>query len=129
MPTGWSGAQSCWIRPEGNFFKLAFEDWDMHLVIESQAESQSFRGDNDLFPPGTSLEEAWGSDFGDAPVVVRFQGARATGVLVDPCAVPESGISSPLAPGSITDWVRNPAELNDFFPDDSLSSNIFRFVI
>jgi len=134
-PDGWSGAQSCWIRPTGNFFRLAFEDdvgglgWDMRLLIVGQANPQSYRGDNDLLPPGTSLEQAFGVSFGTAPVLVRFQGARASGVLIDPCSVPETGVASPLAAGSLTDWVSHPQELNDFFGDESLTPNIFRFVI
>ena len=134
-PDGWSGAQSCWIRPSGNFFRLAFEDdvgglgWDMSLLIDGQTNPQSYRGDNDLFPPGTTLEQVFGAAFGTAPVLVRFQGARASGVLIDPCAVPETGVSSPLALGSLTDWVSHPQELNDFFGDESLTPNLFRFVI
>ncbi len=133
-PSGFSGAQSCWIRPSGNFFQLLFAEddaepgWDMRLLVAGQAEPQSFRGTNDVFP-GMTLEQVFGSDLGDAPVVVRFQGARATGTLIDPCSVPETGVSSPLAPGSLTDWVRHTAELNDFHGDTSLTPNIYRFVI
>lgn len=133
-PSSWSGAQSCWIRPEGNFFRIEFlEDgtepgWDLALRITGFAEPQSFRGENDLFP-GQTLEEVWGNDFGSAPVVVRFQGARATGSLVDPCAVVETGNSSPLRPGSITEWLRHPSELNDYFTEDALAPNLFRFVV
>jgi hypothetical protein len=133
-PSGWSGAQSCWIRPTGSFFRLLFEDdagqlgWDMRLRIAGQSNPQSFRGPNDL-GLGMTLEEAFGSDFGTSPVVVRFQGARAVSVLVDACSVPETGPSSPLAAASLTDWVRHPEQLNTFHPDDSLSPNIFRFVV
>ena len=35
----------------------------------------------------------------------------------------------PLAPGSLTDWVRHPSELSNFFNDPALTPNIFRFVI
>jgi len=134
LPSGFSGAQSCWVRPSGNFFRLIFAEddtepgWDMHLRIAGQANPQSFRGANDLFP-GMTLEEAYGTDLGGAPVVVRFQGARAVRTLIDPCSVPEIGAASPLTPGSLTGWVSHPAELNDYFGDDSLTPNIFRFVV
>jgi hypothetical protein len=146
-PSSWSGAQSCWIRPSGNFFKLAFADdadvpcepghsgaepgWDMRLRITGQANPQSFRGANDI--SGMTLEQLFGVDFGTSPVIVRFQGARATGTLTDPCVVPDTG--GPIAAASLTEWVCHPALLNDFHRDeqgnvdDSLSPNIFRFVI
>ncbi len=133
--SGFSGAQSCWFRPSGNFFQLLFAQdgalpgWDMRLRIMGQAQPQSFRDMNDVFP-GQTLESVFGSDFGAAPVVVRFQGARAVGTLIDPCAVPETGVASPLAVGSLTSWLRHPGELNDFFGDnEALTPNIFRFVI
>lgn len=134
-PSGWSGAQSCWIRPTGNFFRLIFSEdavgapgWDMRLRIAGQANPQSFRGENDI-TPGLSLEQSFGTEFGTAPVIVRFQGARALGTLVDPCSVPEFGSSSPLSAPSLTDWLPHPAELNDFHTDESLSPNLFRFVV
>jgi hypothetical protein len=133
-PSGLSGAQSCWIRPSGNFFQLDFmEDgaepgWDLLLRIRDQAQAQSFRGPNDVIP-GMTLEEAFGSDLGSAPVVVRFQGARAVRRLTDPCSVVETGSTSPLLPGSLTDWVRHPSELNDFHGRGDLTPNVFRFVI
>jgi hypothetical protein len=146
-PSSWSGAQSCWIRPAGNFFKLVFADdanvpcepghtgdvpgWDMRLRITGQVEPQSFRGPNDV--SGMPLEQLFGADLGTAPVIVRFQGARATGTLTDPCVVPDTG--GPIATASLTEWVCHPALLNDFHRDeqgnvdDSRSPNIFRFVI
>jgi len=133
-PSGMSGAQSCWIRPTGNFFRLDFEadgtepGWDLRLRITGQAEPQSFRGENDLFP-GQTLEALWGSEIGGAPIVVRFQGARATGNLLDPCAVLETGVESPLKAGSLSGWVDHPAELSDFHGEESLTPNIFRFLV
>jgi hypothetical protein len=142
-PSGFSGAQSCWIRPTGNFFRLLFKDdagvpceeghvgaelgWDMRLRITGQAQPQSYRGTNDL--GGIPLEELFGAELGTSPVIVRFQGARAVGVLTDPCAVPEIGASSPISAASITEWVCHPALLNDFHPEESLAPNMFRFLI
>ncbi len=142
-PSGWSGAQSCWIRPSGNFFQLIFQDdanvpcepghvgaepgWDMHLRIAGQPLPQSFRGANLL--SSMTLEQLFGADFGTSPVVVRFQGARAVGLLTDPCAVPETGGSSPISAASVTDWVCHPALLNDFHAEESLAPNMFRFLI
>lgn len=133
-PSSQNGAQSCWVRPSGNFFRLDFaqdsEDqlgWDMSLRIKGQASPQSYRGTNDVSP--MTLEELFGTEFGSAPLVVRFQGARATDVLVDACAVPESGVQSPIAPNSLTEWLHHPGELNGHFADASLSSNMFRFVV
>lgn len=133
-PSGWSGAESCWIRPEGSYFSLIFADdasgpgWDMRLRITGQALPQSFRGEN-LIVPGMTLEEAFGTEFGTSPVIVRFQGARALGELVDSCNVPEVGLSSPFSPAGFTSWVSHPADLNDFFSNGGLASNAFRFLI
>jgi len=146
-PSSWSGAESCWIRPTGNFFRLIFADdanvpcesghagdepgWDMRLRIAGQAQPQSFRGQNDI--ASMPLEQLFGADFGTSPVIVRFQGARAVGTLTDPCAVPEGSTS--ISAASVSEWVCHPALLNDFHrdengvPDESLSPNIFRFVI
>jgi len=132
-PSGQCGAQSCWFRPQGNFFQLLFDEdasepgWDLMLRIKGVAEPQSYRGPNDLFP--NSIEEILGSTIGSSPLVVRFQGARAVGTLIDPCAVPEFGVASPLAAGSPTGWVTHPAELNTFHADSSLSPNVFRFIV
>jgi len=133
-PSSQSGAQSCWIRPTGNFFRLEFvEDdvdtlgWDMALRIQGQPLKQSYRGANQV--SAMTLEEFFGREFGASPMVVRFQGARAVEVLVDACSVPETGISSPIAPGSLTGWLHHPGELNTYFADASLSSNMFRFIV
>lgn len=134
-PSGWSGAESCWIRLEGNFFRLLFEPdgatpgWDMRLRIAGQAQPQSFRGDNDIYPPGTTLEQVYGVDFGTSPVIVRFQGARLIGDLIDACSVSQTGPSSPFAGASFTGWVDHPEKLNDFNPSAGLAPNVFRFLV
>jgi hypothetical protein len=133
-PSSQNGAQSCWVRPTGNFFRLDFTEdsedtlgWDMNLRIKGQPNPQSYRGANDV--SAMTLEEFFGNEFGSAPLVVRFQGARAIDTLIDACSVPESGVSSPIAPGSLTEWLHHPGELNGHFADASLSSNMFRFIV
>ena len=54
---------------------------------------------------------------------VRFQGARTSASLDDPCSLELSGPSSPLEAGSLTPWVVHPEELNAY------NSNIVRFVV
>jgi hypothetical protein len=130
-----SGAQSCWFRPDGNFFQLIFAEdgaelgWDMRLRIIGFVDPQSYRGSNDLFPD--SLENEFTNQIGTAPVVVRFQGARILGALDEPCDVALSGgIDSPVFPGSISGWVEHPSELNEYFGSDpSLKPNMIRFVV
>ena len=43
--------------------------------------------------------------------------------------MPETGASSPITGGSMTDWVRHPSELTAFHDSASLTPNIFRFVV
>jgi hypothetical protein len=76
----------------------------------------------------SSFEQFWGQLLDrelqggqvGAPLVVRFQGAKLSGALPvppSPCSeVPIDGPLSPLLPGSVTPWVRHPAELNAFSP-------------
>ena len=134
---GLSGAQSCWIRPNGNFFVLQFAEddpvsgapgWDMNLIIDGFSDPQSYRGENDLF--NDTLENVFGNVLGSAPVVVRFQGARVAGTLPNPCDVILNGTGSPLLPGSLTGWVDHPSDLNTFFGGDpNQAPNIIRFVV
>ncbi len=133
-PTTASGAQSCWFQIPGNFFQLVFEDdgtelgWDMLLKIQGIATPQSYRGENDITGPGgMSLEELWGNDLGSAPVVVRFQGARSNGPISQPCNVPLAGVTSPIATGSLTGWVKHSRELTTVPSPSGITSNIFRF--
>jgi hypothetical protein len=59
-------------------------------------------------------------------LAVRFQGALAIAdTSSNPCNVPLSGVGSKIAPGSLTPWVRHPAELNEFLP----KPNMLRFTI
>ena len=141
-PNGRNGVQSCWLRPEGNFFLLTFiEDvvdsgtmeitdagWDMTLVPNPVSLGEhSFREANTLFP--VSLETLLGNDFGMSPVVVRFQGARAIATIDNLCAVELTGPDTVILPGSLTGWVEHPAELNGYFTDPTFRSNMIRFQI
>jgi len=124
-----SGAQSCWILPNlpVNIFALDFSDdavgqpgWDMTVFVDLGAGEQpvSFRTPSPLFG-NQSPEQLWGRDLGTgtalagAPIVVRFQGAKSTGAIPDPCSVT-------IGPGGnatgLTPWVMHPSELNNFNP-------------
>jgi hypothetical protein len=141
-PDGLSGAQSCWFKPEGSFFLLQFQEDELDpgsgkvlvpgfdlrvLPIPVALGEQSFRGPNELF--SQSLEELLGTELGAAPLVIRFQGARATKPIEDLCAVVLDGPGAAIDPESLTGWVKHPALLNDFFGEPSLRPNIFRFQI
>lgn len=151
-PTGYSGAQSCWLRPEGNFFLLEFAEddfggpgtaddiygWSLDVATNvpgfpliAWREPQALLG-------GVSLEDFLGSDLKGvtkSPVVVRFQGARAVEATDSPCAIDVTDQNGPVLPESVTGWVRHPAELNGYFdyltPGEAakLRSNMVRFQI
>ncbi len=131
---GRSGAQSCWIQPEGNFFLLNFAEddpggelgWDLSLLVPGRANPQSFRGPNEIAGIPV-IQDFIGEDLGVGGMVVRFQGARLTAPLGDPCDVTLFGAGTQILPGSLTPWVRHPSELNNM--DASLSPNMFRFQI
>ncbi len=141
-----SGAQSCWMLPQGNFFAVEFAEdepvggtlgWNMDLVLNFPGlDPIPFRGPNGILP--TSVEELVGSDLLGAnasPVVVRFQGARSVAEILDFCELPLSGENSAIAPDSLTGWVRHPAELNTYWdflgPEEAggRRSNMIRFQV
>ena len=134
-PGAVNGVQSCWLQPDGNFFVLNFLDdvgdelgWDMTVIPNPPSLGpQSYRGDNDLFL--APLETVFGTALGSAPLVVRFQGARAITTIEDPCDVALGGLESEIFPGSLTGWVEHPAELNTFFADPAKRPNLIRFQI
>jgi hypothetical protein len=131
-PESYSGAVSCWMRPSGSFFQLVFLPdspgapvpaerfgWDMNVQYAGQ--TFSYRDPMNSPFAGESIEQHFGNQFdGPAPgsyVVVRFQGARAAGDITDLCNVdPAMG----LVPGSLTPWVTNPSDLNEFSPQPNL---------
>jgi hypothetical protein len=131
LPDGMSGSQSCWLQPEGNFFRLTFEPddsmagtfgWDMKVVLPGVSidyRAQGFESQFQMLSMGGLLSElqdptaafpALGS-----PFIVRFQGARAIKEISDLCNVPLSGSLTPIQPDSLTPWVLHPAELNDYW--------------
>jgi hypothetical protein len=143
-----SGAQSCWMRPTGNFFSLTFLDdpagptapeamgWNMDVILDlgSGEEVVPYRGSDGNGPfLGLYPEEHWGTllnrdlQVGEvaAPIVVRFQGAASKSTLLEPCNVNPNSPSGPIKIGSLSPWVRHPNELNSFLPLPDLS----RFVI
>lgn len=149
-PDSMSASMSCWMKPEGNFFELQFiadddtnpddpaaKGWNMEILYATPAGEKAFpyRGlsSDPAFPlTGMDFQEYLGnfinSEF--APGVgsilaVRFQGARATGSLGNPCDVVLTGVGTEIEPGSLTPWVQHPAELNQFLPQP----NMIRFCV
>ena len=159
-PESMSGAMSCWMKPNGNFFQLTFNSdddsdtsgtfepdemgWNMDVVYEIGVDGSGdpildlmpYRGVPDLgdepnFPlSGESFEEYLGQTLNHDQLfgslfTVRFQGARLNGLLQDPCDVSLGGVTSDIAEGSLTPWVRHPDELGLFSP----SPNMVRFCV
>ena len=130
-PQGRSGAQSCWLLPDGNFFTLDFTEddlsdpgnpvygWDCDVVTTLGLEPFSFRDPDDPNNPfGISPEAALGSDLGGAApgvIVVRFQGVRKIKEIENLCAVDLSDPFGVIDPESLTAWVRHPQELNTYW--------------
>lgn len=131
-PEGRSGAQSCWIIPDGNFFVLTFAEddfsdpldpdlaWDMDVILTLPGfEPFSFRDVNDPDNPlGVTPESLLGIDF-EGPsasvVAVRFQGAHFNKEVDDVCNVDLTGLSGEIDPDSVTPWLRSPTALNTYW--------------
>lgn len=133
-PEGRSGAQSCWIVPDGNFFVLDFAEddfsdpqnpvlgWDVDVIMTLPGfQPFSFRDMNDPNNPfGVSPEAFLGTDLGGATpggLVVRFQGVHSTKAIDDVCNVDLTDPDGPVDINSLTPWVRHPADLNDYWND------------
>ena len=131
-PSGRSGAQSCWIIPEGNFFVLEFQDddltdpldldlgWDLDVVLNIVGFPPfSFRDAND--PDnflGVAPEALIGSDLGGgtpSAIVVRFQGVHSTKAVEDACQIDLEDQEGVVDVQSLTPWVRHPSELNSYW--------------
>lgn len=146
-PDSISASVSCWIRPEGAFFQLNFDEasgpgpeeqgWNIDVLWDPTGNDEvavPFLGTSTVpgFPNGFAAvhgnilgNELQGMGSPASPVVIRFQGARAASDLTDPCNVELFGAGSPIVSGSLTPWVDSPALLNDF----AITPNMFRFVI
>jgi hypothetical protein len=146
-PEGISSSTSCWVRPEGNFYKLNLREdlpgndpddmgWNMTVLWQPPMAADEievpFRGVGPDSPFAGSFEDQFGKDLGPfgpngegAPIVVRFQGARHSLALDsnnsmlagDPCNLDLSGASGYVVPGSVSPWVDHPALLNAWAED------------
>ncbi len=139
FPDAMSGAQSCWMQPPGNFFRLTFLDddpgtlvpgWNMMVTMADGSKTPYRAATTDPNYPNT-IEGGFAALDGQvgflqeppevmAPtegsaILIRFQGARAVREIDDLCDVPLTGPDSPLQPGSLTPWVLHPAELNAYW--------------
>jgi len=151
-PTGYSGSQSCWLRPSGNYFLLDFKEddlggpgsaddvygWDIDVVTNIPGFQLLSWREPTVLIGGQSIEDFLGSDLGGAaksPLVVRFQGARVIKAVDNLCSIDTTDPNGPVLPESLTGWVRHPAELNDYFSylpageAAKLRSNMIRFQI
>ncbi len=146
-PESFSGSVSCWMKPAGNYFRLIFTEddepngifgWNMDVYYDAGAGELllNYRDEDPNSPYPTPLEDVVGLQNGlNAPATqncigdyfsVRFQGARAiTDVSSDPCGVIISGSNSQIEAGSLTPWVKHPAELNAYEP----RVNMIRFAL
>jgi len=128
-PETYSGAASCWMRPQGSFFQIVFIDdtpanpdpdlrygWDMDVIFGPSSQHFSYRDPANSPFAGESFEQRYPNLFGAVPgsyLTVRFQGARGAGDISDLCNVDES---LQIVAGSLTPWVTHPADLNTFSP-------------
>ncbi len=138
VPGSFSAAQSCWMKPSGSFFALTFNDdtgslgWDMDLVLDLGGGEQLESYRSSTIFGGLDPQTFWGELFTEggapgAPVVVRFQGAKSTGAITDPCNVDPMAPLAPIDPDSITPWVRHPEELNAFSPPPDMCRFLILF--
>lgn len=149
-PESGTASVSCWMRPEGGFSTLIFEEddtsdpdpanhtfgWNMMLQIDTTPGSgttiqlEPYRGPNSIM--ASSFEDAFGNMLNTglpagtgSPVAVRFQGARLRTVGADLCNLDLNGTDQDIEQGSLTPWVSHPAELNTF----GTPSEMIRFCI
>ncbi len=139
-PESFTGATSCWMQPTDPFFVLEFESddlgnpnpalrygWDMDVVYDSGTGEQliAYRSPDPLSPYApASFETGMGSTLNTglpagqgSYVILRFQGAKSkTSIAGNPCGIQLTGATPDIVPGSLTPWVRHPADLNLFTP-------------
>jgi hypothetical protein len=131
-PAGRSGAQSCWVIPEGNFFVLEFQEddvsdplnpnlgWDCDVILNLPGLPPFSLRDatDDDNPLGVAPVDLIGTDLGGgtpSPLVIRFQGVHSIKAIEDICNVDLKDPLGAVDPQSLTPWVRHPFELNDYW--------------
>jgi hypothetical protein len=152
-PECFTGANSCWIKPGGNFFQIVFKDddltpvdpaqdyyaWNMDLRYDSGGGEQliKFRGPDPNLPFTPSMatpdfEHFLGNILNHglpngqgSYLAVRFQGAQSVGTLSQPCSVSLDPLDNQVLANSLTPWVSHPGQLNDFTP----RPNMVRFCV
>lgn len=151
-PECFTGANSCWMQPTGNFFQIVFSaddptnpdpnlkfGWNMDIIYDSGSGEHliKFRGPDPGLPftptmatpdfehfLGNTLNYGVPTGTGSY-LAVRFQGAQAVGTLAQPCNLSLDPADHQILTGSLTPWVRRPADLNNFSP----RPNIVRFTV
>ena len=135
-PDSICGSVSCWLELPPGFSTVEFAEddlagpgWDLDVIWQPGATESNvpYRADSATFGVG-GFEAAFGNILGEAglpgsPIVVRFQGARTSAALGNPCNVAITGASSEIISNSLTPWVDHPAKLN------GSASNIIRYTI
>jgi hypothetical protein len=141
------------VLPEGEtFFSLDFVadntstnpptlGWNMDVIYDSGTGEHLYKYREPVgphsdptypFPAGQDFESVLGDklNHGLPPhqgsyFCVRFQGALSAGDVPDPCHVLLSGPQAGVISGSVTPWVKHPAQLNQFNPHP----NMVRFTV
>jgi hypothetical protein len=149
-PDSFSAGMSCWIRSDLGAYELHFvaddptapgdpdaKGWNMDVLYETPGGVVAFpyRGipNDPAFPlTGIDFQGFLGQLLNhDEPAgegslfCVRFQGARAAAGLTDPCDVDLHDGAGEIVPGSLTPWVRHPAQLELF----DGTRDMIRFVV
>jgi hypothetical protein len=154
-PETYTASVSCWMQPvlpAGElFFSLLFIDddlmanpqqlgWNMDVIYDAGAGEHLYKyrepGPHSdptyPFPAGQDFESVIGNKLNHglpshqgSYFCVRFQGALSAGAVVDPCNVVLSGPGAGVVAGSVTPWVKHPADLNQFNP----VPNMIRFTV
>lgn len=142
-PESFTASASCWLQPSDSFFLLDFipDDvanpdptlrygWNMDVIYNPGTGEQliAYRGPdpNSPFQSGdfeTNLGDLLnhGLPAGQGSyLAVRFQGAKSkSSIAGNPCGVNLVAVGSnqsDIVSGSLTPWVRHPADLNSFSP-------------
>ncbi|MBK7643535.1 MAG: hypothetical protein IPJ19_10905 [Planctomycetes bacterium] len=139
-PESFSASTSCWMQPAESFFVLSFDaddllnadpalryGWNMDVIYNSGSGEQliHYRGPDPNLPfPSGDFQSNLGNTLNHGLAAgqgsyfaIRFQGAKSkSSVAGHPCDVNLYGAASDIVTGSLTPWVRHPADLNQFSP-------------